>query len=112
MKYFRQESPYKAITLRLRLPDYRHKCESERFLREVQDYMTMELDNFRQFQMLYATQYQGQVKVLRDIINRVMDKIKESLESHRLEYQGPKEPTQWDVKRLLYLQDYFVGLTF
>lgn len=72
----------------------------------------MELDNFRQFQMLYATQYQGQVKVLRDIINRVMDKIKESLESHRLEYQGPKEPTQWDVKRLLYLQDYFVRLTF
>lgn len=109
LKYFRQESPYKAITMRLQLPDYRHKFEGEKFIKEMMERIKEEMENFRQFQLLYGQQQQAQLKILRDIVTRLMDFIKVAMESRRLEYRGNKEPTQWDVKRLLYLREYFVS---
>ncbi|XP_075159891.1 ferlin family C2 domain-containing myoferlin misfire [Haematobia irritans] len=108
LKYFQQEAPYKAITMRLKLPDHRHKYESERFLRDILDFMKREIIKFQEYQIFYRDRHYDQLKVLRSIIIAIMDKVKTALEIHRLEYRGPKEPTQWDVKRLLYLQDYFI----
>ncbi|XP_061388297.1 otoferlin [Musca vetustissima] len=108
LKYFQQESPYKTITMRLQLPDYRHKDKSAKFFQELKDIIQQELDKFHQFQVLYGEHRQAQLKILRYICTRLLYFIKTSVDSHRLEYRGPKEPTQWDVRCLSYMQDYLL----
>uniref|UniRef100_A0A1I8QEL5 C2 domain-containing protein n=1 Tax=Stomoxys calcitrans TaxID=35570 RepID=A0A1I8QEL5_STOCA len=109
LKYFRQEAPYKAIALRVSLPDHSHKYEIERFLGEIGEFIKQQLANFQQFRLLLKGGHvQVQQKVFRDIISGIMNEVKNALTTHRLEYRGPKEPTQWDIKRLLHMQDNLV----
>uniref|UniRef100_A0A1B0G2Q0 C2 domain-containing protein n=1 Tax=Glossina morsitans morsitans TaxID=37546 RepID=A0A1B0G2Q0_GLOMM len=107
LKCFRNETPYKAITLRVYLPDNRIKYTSDIFLQELVDFVKYEIEAFKMFQIQYALQYQSQVKVLRAIIMTVINRIKTANENKCFEHTGFRDPTTWDMNRLIFLKDYF-----
>uniref|UniRef100_A0A1A9WPX1 C2 domain-containing protein n=1 Tax=Glossina brevipalpis TaxID=37001 RepID=A0A1A9WPX1_9MUSC len=107
LKCFRNETPYKAITLRAYLPDNRIKYASDIFLQELVDFVKFEIEAFKMFQVQYALQYQSQVKVLRAIIMTIINRIKAANENKCFEHIGFRDPTTWDMNRLIFLKDYF-----
>ncbi|XP_054735180.1 otoferlin isoform X2 [Anastrepha obliqua] len=107
LKYFRQEAAYKAVYLRLTMPDNRYKFDSDYYMQEILDLIESELKTFKLFQIKYINQFVLQAKCLKAIIMNLQNKLKEGVDEKRLEYAGFKDTTMWDTNRLVYVNAFF-----
>ncbi|XP_011180606.2 otoferlin isoform X1 [Zeugodacus cucurbitae] len=107
LKYFRQEAPYKAVYLKITMPDNRYKFDSDYYMQEILDLIESELATFKLFQIKYTNQFVLQAKCFKAIIMHLQSKLKEGVEDKRLEYTGFKETTMWDANRLVYINSFF-----
>lgn len=46
LKYFRQEAPYKAVYLKITMPDNRYKFDSDYYMQEILDLIVREYKNY------------------------------------------------------------------
>ncbi|KNC25719.1 Gram-negative bacteria-binding protein 3, partial [Lucilia cuprina] len=106
-KYFHQQAPYKSITLTAQLPDNRKKFQCDIKLQELMDFVKSEIELFKLFQIQYEGHQQSQMKVLRAILQTIVQKMEHVIESKGLDCISFKQATQWDINRLLYLKEYF-----
>ncbi|XP_030572579.1 fer-1-like protein 6 isoform X1 [Drosophila novamexicana] len=106
-KCFRQESPFHSCLLDVNLPDNRIKFEADFFMIDIVNYIRSELAVFKIFQIKFPDRLQHQAKCLKHIINSTMEKILDSVQLHRFDYDLGVECTTWDVNRQQYLLEYF-----
>lgn len=106
LRHFLQAQPFKAIHLRIRLPDNRLKFESYHFMKMVSENMKSHLNSYRLYQLKHALLYDNQIRCLKGLLTIFQKSLQEG--KSKLSYKGVKKLTDLNKQRTKYFKEFIV----
>lgn len=110
MRHYFQAQPFKAIHMKLLLPDNRLKFESYNFLKMVSENMKNHLNSYRHYQLKHAVKYDHQIRCLKGLLT-VFQKVLDERKSKMI-YKGFKKLTELNKHREKYIKEFIVSSRF
>ncbi|KAL5291463.1 hypothetical protein ACFFRR_010701, partial [Megaselia abdita] len=104
LRHFFQAQPFKAIHMKLLMPDIRLKFESYNFLKMVSENMKNHLNSYRLYQLKHAVKYDHQIRCLKGLLT-IFQKVLEERKS-KMTYKGVKKLTDLNKQREKYLKEF------